>query len=250
MSNLVYRPSKLSLESSSDIKLIEKLKNASNVTVIDTIQHQIKELIQIENPAITNQDAISKLIEKKKQGVDIDKYGNWFYFPWNHEVIHLLPKNEFVKVRTNRNNPKITTDEQHALSNKTIGVVGLSVGQSVSIALSIERISGHLLIADFDTLDLSNLNRIRTSVRNLGLPKTIVTAREIAEIDPYLSISVYEDGITEENIDEFVSNTDLIIEECDSIDIKILIRKIAKKHKKPVLMDTSDRGMIDIERMM
>lgn len=38
------------------------------------------------------------------------------------------------------------------------------------------------------------------------------------------------------------------IDECDSLDIKVLIRKKAKEYGIPVLMDTSDRGMLDIER--
>ncbi|EPR71272.1 hypothetical protein [Cyclobacterium qasimii] len=41
---------------------------------------------------------------------------------------------------------------------------------------------------------------------------------------------------------------DLLIEECDSLPIKILSRIKAKALKIPVMMDTSDRGMIDIER--
>ncbi len=33
---------------------------------------------------------------------------------------------------------------------------------------------------NFDTLELSNLNRIRTGVHNMGIPKVVITAREIA----------------------------------------------------------------------
>jgi tRNA A37 threonylcarbamoyladenosine dehydratase len=62
--------------------------------------------------------------------------------------------------------------------------MGLSVGQSVSLALAMERSFGELRIADFDELDLSNINRIRTGVYNLKIQKTVIVAREIAEIDP------------------------------------------------------------------
>ena len=45
-----------------------------------------------------------------------------------------------------------------------------------------ERICGEIRLADFDILELTNLNRIRTGVHNLGLSKTYSVAREISEI--------------------------------------------------------------------
>jgi len=41
---------------------------------------------------------------------------------------------------------------------------------------------------------------------------------------------------------------DLLIDECDSLDVKVLLREKARAKKIPVLMETSDRGMLDIER--
>src|SRR5690606_20421554 len=94
-------------------------------------------------------------------------------------------------------------EEQNILLSKKIGIIGLSVGQSVAISLAMERSFGELRIADFDTLDLSNMNRIRTGLFNLGIKKSWMVAREIAEIDPFLKVTVYEEGITDENIDDF-----------------------------------------------
>ncbi|WP_343849624.1 ThiF family adenylyltransferase [Algoriphagus jejuensis] len=178
-------------------------------------------------------------------------YGNWVFYPWNRSLVHVLPKEDFVKVRTIRNRYKITEEEQQAMSERKIGVVGLSVGQSVATCLAMERSFGELRIADFDTLELANMNRIRTSVTNLGLPKTQIVTREIAEIDPYLKVTVFNEGLTDENMSQFFSEggrLDLFIEECDSLEMKIKSRIKAKALGIPVLMDTSDRGMIDIER--
>jgi nitroreductase len=79
----------------------------------------------------------------------------------------------------------------------------------------------------------------------------LVTAREIAEIDPYLHVVCFFDGVTEANLDDFLSSPaplDLLVEECDSIDLKIQIRHAARRRRIPVIMDTSDRGLLDIER--
>ena len=132
-----------------------------------------------------------------------------------------------------------------------MGVIGLSVGQSVSLAMAMERSFGEIRIADFDTIDTTNLNRIRTGLHNIGVKKTVVTAREIAEIDPYLNVTCFHDGINENNIDSFLTKEgtlDVVIDECDSLDIKILCRQKAKMFQIPVIMETSDRGMLDIER--
>ena len=165
--------------------------------------------------------------------------------------MHLLDEAEFVELRTNRNCYKISPDERDRLARKRIGVVGLSVGQSVALVLALERSFAQLRVADFDTLDLSNLNRLRAGVHNLGVPKVLVTAREIAEIDPFLDVVCFPEGITSENMEAFLCDggpLDLLIEECDSIDLKIELRYAARRHRIPVLMDTSDRGLLDIER--
>lgn len=154
-------------------------------------------------------------------------------------------------MRTIRNKYKITEEEQLLLSKKKIGIIGLSVGQSVALGLAIERVFGELRIADFDHVELGNMNRIRTSLVNLGLKKTTIVKREIAEIDPYLKVTVFEEGLHDNNMDEFFcadGMLDLLIEECDNIKMKIQSRLMAKSLKIPVLMDTSDRGMLDIER--
>lgn len=163
----------------------------------------------------------------------------------------MLDEKEFVEVRTNRNKYKITDNEQKDLATKIIGIIGLSVGQSIALTLAMERTCGQLRLADFDTAELSNLNRLRTGVHNLGLRKTIIAAREIAEIDPYIDVKIYNEGITDENINDFFTKDgklDILVEVCDGLDIKVISRFKARELRIPVVMDTNDRGMLDVER--
>lgn len=232
--------------------LSELLEQVPSIIVMDQINMQLRDLVKLENPSktLSEEEYISE-INKKLSGLTSDDYGVWVYYPWCSQLIHLLDEEEFIRVRTIRNAYKITFEEQAILRTKKIGVIGLSVGQSVSLALAMERIAGEIRIADFDTLELSNMNRIRTGVTNLGLPKTAMVAREIAEIDPYLRVIRFDDGITADNIDQFFDEggqLDLLVEECDDVLLKIQARLVAKSRGIPVLMDTSDRGMLDIER--
>src|SRR5690606_36891863 len=80
---------------------------------------------------------------------------------------------------------------------------------------------------------------------------TVIVAREIAETDAFLKVEIFPEGLQDDNIDAFIhegGKLDLIIEECDSLNIKVLTRLKARENGIPVVMDTSDRGMLDIER--
>jgi hypothetical protein len=85
-------------------------------------------------------------------------------------------------------------------------------------------------------------------VLDLGVNKAIVAARRIAEIDPYLRVVVEPTGLRPENLSEFLDGLDLVVEECDSLDMKFLIREAARDRRIPVIMETSDRGVLDVER--
>ena len=228
------------------------IANNPTIKINDRIWEQLEELVKVLNPSVKfSKNKLNDFVVKHIDGKDIKCYGVWVYYPWNGNLIHLLDEKEFIQVRTNRNHNKITKAEQTELSKTKIGVVGLSVGQSVSLALAMERSFGELRIADFDTLELGNLNRIRSGLHNLGLQKTTVVAREIAEIDPFLKVKIFAEGLTPENISSFLNDggkLDILVDECDSLDIKIMMRQQAKIFSIPVLMDTSDRGMIDVER--
>lgn len=230
----------------------ELLERNPSITVVDKILLQLKDLIKLENPERSlGEQEYSDKIALKLGATPLEEYGVWVHYPWKNQLVHMLDEEEFIRVRTIRNAYKITFEEQATLRTKKVGVIGLSVGQSVSLALAIERIAGEIRIADFDTLELSNLNRIRTGVHNLDALKTVVVAREIAELDPFIKVVCFHNGITKENIDSFFDEggrLDLLVEECDSVAIKILARQEAKKRQLPVVMDTSDRGMLDIER--
>lgn len=231
----------------------ELIQTKNNLQVYDHIYSQIEELIKCLQPTIVflPPSELTKAVENHLGPKSSDEYGVWVYYPWAEKLVHILDEQEFAIVRTNRNKHKITAKEQEILSTKKIGVMGLSVGQSVSLTLAMERGFGELRIADFDELDLSNINRIRTGVYNLKIKKTVIVAREIAEIDPFLNVVCFDDGITDQNLANFLEENgklDLLIDECDSFDIKINARNKAKALGIPVLMEGSDRGTIDIER--
>lgn len=228
------------------------LKRTPAIRVHDELHSQLRELVRAQNPSIRyTLDALDAAAKARLGSAPASHYGVWVYYPWSGRLVHLLDEAEFIEVRTDRNRNKITREEQRILSTRKVGVIGLSVGQSAALALVQERSIGEIRLADMDTLDLSNLNRIRSGVHQLGSLKTVNTAREIAEIDPFIHVTCFHEGVTTENVERFLldgGKLDLLVEECDSIGMKIVARQHAKAHRIPVVMDTSDRGLIDVER--
>lgn len=258
-----YRPLPFYLRPGDGARL-RTFSRELSVTVCDTIDAQLREWVacsaedvrEVADDAAVNERVSAELAAATGtvESSHSDAYGTWFYYPWRRTVVHLLPRAGFALVRSNRNRDKIDRDEQQRLSGARIGVIGLSVGHAAAMVLAQEGLCGGLRIADFDTLELSNLNRLRTTVFNLGVAKSTIAARDLAEIDPYLPVDVFAGGITTDNVDTFLSgedgraHLDLVVEECDSLAIKLLVRERARAFGIPVVMDTNDRGLLDVER--
>ena len=241
------------LSNEADKKKLDELLNQNpTITVFDELLGQLEELVKSKNPKIRfSKSELTEAAKKHVGNTSFEEYGVWVYYPWANRLVHLLDEEEFVTVRTNRNHYKITPDEEALLAAKKVGVIGLSVGKAIALTVAMERICGELKIADFDIIELSNLNRIQTGVQHFGVKKTVVVAREIAEIDPYLKVTCYPDGLTEENVDDFFAGggkLDVCIEVCDGLYAKIFARQKAKAFGIPVVMNSSDRGTTDVER--
>ena len=230
--------------------------HARRPLVLDVTERSQREVLRVlrEDPSLQIVDRFEEQRHQLSQIVPsppktiLDEGQRWVYYPWRRAVVRLLGPRAFSQLRLDRNHNKLTRDEQAKLRTLSVGVVGVSAGHSIAHVLAMEGIVGELRLADFDTIELSNLNRIPASVLDLGVNKAVVAARRIAEIDPYLRVHVVPEGITTENLAAFLDGLDLVIEECDSLDVKFLVREAARARGIPVVMETSDRGVLDVER--
>jgi hypothetical protein len=227
---------------------LERLSVMPGVKVFDTYNSQVSQLMSIRHPN-------RKLSESELNKLSTEYYenhqGKWCYYPWNQHLVHILDQEGFIELRTNRNKYKITEEEQSILRDKSALIIGLSVGSSIALTLAMERIVGTLILVDFDQIELSNLNRLAAGVHQIGMPKTTRIAQLIAEIDPYIKLITHNDGFNLSNNQEILNSgtkIDIVLDECDDMQIKWLLRKKAKEMNIPVLMETNDRGQIDIER--
>jgi hypothetical protein len=137
----IYRPQRFRLSLPDDRHAVQALlRSQPGIRVHDTLLSQLRDLIRSRHPErkLTAAELDSRVTEHFGNSPG-EHYGTWFYYPWSSRLVHLLDESEFVELRTNRNRYKITPEEQAELSSKRIGVVGLSVGQSVALTLALER---------------------------------------------------------------------------------------------------------------
>ncbi len=158
----------------------------------------------------------------------VDEPFRWAYYPWRRTVVAVLGPRGFRALRLDRNRNVVTAEEQTRLGALKIGVAGLSAGHVIAHTLAAQGLCGELRLADFDHLELTNLNRVPATVFDIGLNKAEAAARRIAELDPYLSVTIMAAGLTADNIDEFLDGLNIVVEECDSLDIKATVRERAR----------------------
>ncbi len=233
-------------------RLSELIDEKDPVVVVSTIETQLAELAESRDPTVKDDEPErARRVAAFLDGRAPDEYGCWVLFPWSRHLVQVLPEAEFHEVRASRNRYKITVEEQGRLRSFSVGVVGLSVGQSIATAMALEGCAGRYRLADFDTLALSNLNRLSCGVADLGHNKAVLAARRMFEVDPYLEVTLWEQGVDEDNVDRFLGEggrVDLLVEECDDLFMKVYLRERARALRIPVVMETNDRGMLDIER--
>ncbi|MEO8065557.1 MAG: ThiF family adenylyltransferase [Candidatus Doudnabacteria bacterium] len=230
----------------------DKKDAPANAKVIDAFSSSLTELFFIAHPHLKKgMPEVDAELQKYLEANTIPDI--WIYYPETNTLVRTLPEEEYFRLRTARNRDLISEQEQNNFRSITVGIAGLSVGSSVLNILVLSGGPKVLKIADFDTLEVSNLNRIRAGLADVGTNKTEIAAREVWELDPFAQLKLYHDGLNKENIEEFIlgePRLGVFVDAMDSIDLKILARLICKKNKIPVLSatDNGDSVILDIER--
>ena len=109
------------------------------------------------------------------------------------------------------------------LKRATVGIAGVGgLGSAVAVALA--RVgTGTLVIADFDVVEPSNLNRQQYFVDQLGLPKVEALAATLARINPYLTVCPHHLMLTPDNVPEIFASCRVVVEAFDRAEMKSML---------------------------
>ena len=95
---------------------------------------------------------------------------------------------------------------------------------------------GTLGIVDFDTVDLSNLQRqIWHGTRDVGRYKVDSAKDSIARINPDVNVITYKEKIDSENIKDLIRDYDVIIDATDNFPTRYLINDACHFMRKPLV---------------
>ncbi|MBK9237030.1 MAG: ThiF family adenylyltransferase [Rhodoferax sp.] len=115
-----------------------------------------------------------------------------------------------------RNIGWVTQREQAKLRKSRVAIAGLGgVGGAHLLTLARLGIS-HFNIADFDDFDVHNLNRQAGAfMPSMGQPKIEVVAKLARDINPDMDLRSFPQGVTPENVDEFLRDVDVYVDGLD-----------------------------------
>ena len=109
------------------------------------------------------------------------------------------------------------------LGKSVVGIAGLGgLGSNVAIALARAGV-GKLIIADFDNVEQSNLNRQQFFIDQVGRPKVDCMVENLRRINPRVEVEGHKVTLAADNIPEIFGNADCIAECFDGAQVKQMI---------------------------
>lgn len=110
-----------------------------------------------------------------------------------------------------------------AFENATVAICGLGgLGSNIAVMLARAGI-GKLILADFDKVEISNLNRQQYKLSQIGEYKSAALCKNLKEINPFITLEAYTAAITPDNAEEILSCADIICEAFDKAENKAML---------------------------
>ncbi|MCQ1534680.1 HesA/MoeB/ThiF family protein [Methanosarcina sp. KYL-1] len=125
---------------------------------------------------------------------------------------------------------------QEKLKNARVFVAGAGgLGSPVSTYLAIAGI-GKIILADFDSVDLSNLNRqFLHHEKDVGRSKVESAKEKLLSMNPGIDVEVIKEMLTESNAGSLVPECDLIVDALDNLETRHILNRLAVKRKIPLI---------------
>ena len=140
---------------------------------------------------------------------------------------------------------RIGRTARERLAKARIGIAGAG-GLGSNIAMMLARSGvGHLVIADFDTVDESNLNRQHYACEHVGASKVDALSQQIHAVDPRVEMQAFRLRVTPQNARELFGGCDIVCEAFDDAQAKaMLVEQLLSLTPGPIVV--SGNGMAGI----
>ncbi len=138
--------------------------------------------------------------------------------------------------RYDRQIPLFGDDGQERIRDASVFIAGVGgLGSPLAIYLAVAGI-GSIAIADFDTVDVSNLNRqILHWNDDVARMKVDSAIEKLIKINPDVEIDAISTKIDEDNVFKLVGGSDLIVDAMDNFSARYLLNKAAIARNTPLV---------------
>lgn len=132
--------------------------------------------------------------------------------------------------------PEIGVEGQRKISASSVLCVGAGgLGCPALLYLAAAGV-GHIGIIDFDTVELSNLQRQTLfTTDDIGQNKAEAAKTRLNALNPDIKITAYTDALTDQNAEDLFSKYDITLDGTDNFEAKFLINDAAVKTGTPFI---------------
>lgn len=138
--------------------------------------------------------------------------------------------------------PDVDIEGQEKLLAARVLIIGLGgLGSPVAMYLAAAGV-GHLILADFDAVDLTNLQRqiAHTSAR-IGVNKAVSAAQSLRELNPQVAIECIEYVLDAENLAEQIARAEVVVDCTDNFATRFAINAACFSAKVPLVSGAAIR---------
>lgn len=137
---------------------------------------------------------------------------------------------------------QVDVDGQLKLKNSRVLIVGLGgLGSPVALYLAAAGV-GELHVADFDTVDLTNLQRqIVHDTSSVGQSKVDSALRRLAAINPEIKLVAHRSALDTDSLADAVAAVDLVLDCCDNFGTREAVNKACVAARKPLVSGAAIR---------
>lgn len=120
--------------------------------------------------------------------------------------------------------PDVGVEGQRKLKAARVLLIGAGgLGSPLALYLSAAGV-GHIGIVDFDVVDVTNLQRqVLHGTSDVGTPKLVSARKRIADVNPFVQLTTYEEPLTSENALEIFKGYDIVIDGTDNFPTRYLV---------------------------
>lgn len=138
--------------------------------------------------------------------------------------------------------PDVDIDGQEKLLAARVLIIGLGgLGSPVAMYLAAAGV-GNLVLADFDSVDLSNLQRqIAHTTARIGVNKSLSAAQALAELNPDVHIECVQEILSAENLAKLVQQADVVVDCTDNFSTRFAINAACVAAKTPLVSGAAIR---------